>query len=264
MFIRVLRSLSQPRRITTSDRTNAMNYLLRLSQSNLENSPKFILWSKQFRLYKSDEGLWRSKGRLEHSQLPSSTVDPIFLDKMHPLTLLIIKYCHERVMHSGVKGTLTELRSKYWLVQARQFIKKFVHKCIVCRKAEGRPYNGPPAPPLPAFRVSEVPPFAYTGLDFAGPLYIKDYLTSEQRKVWLCLFTCCVVRAVHLDLVPDMTTGSFLRCFRRFTSRRGFPLKLLSDNAKTFKSAENEIASILSNTTVQRHFLIWVLTGNLM
>ena len=158
-------------------------------------------------------------------------------------------------MHSGVRGTLTELRSKYWLVQAWQLIKKFIHQCTVCRKAEGQPYKGPPAPPLPSFRVSEVPAFTYTGLDFAGPLYIKDHASSGQHKVWLCLFTCCVVRAVHLDLVPDMTAESFLRCFRRFTSRRGFPAKLLSDNAKTFKSAEHEITSILNNPIVQRHFV---------
>ena len=125
----------------------------------------------------------------------------------------------------------------------------------MCRKAEGQPYKGPPAPPLPSFRVSEVPAFTYTGLDFAGPLYIKDHASSGQHKVWLCLFTCCVVRAVHLDLVPDMTAESFLRCFRRFTSRRGFPVKLLSDNAKTFKSAEHEITSILNNPIVQRHFV---------
>ena len=149
-------------------------------------------------------------------------------------------------MHSGVTSTLTELRSKYWLVQGRQVIKKFIHTCVVCRKAGGHPYKGPPAPPLPSFRVTQVVPFAHTGLDFAGPLYVKDHSASEPRKVWLCLFTCCVVRAVHLDLVPDMTAESFLRCFRRFTSRRGFPLKLLSDNAKTFKASEKEISSTLS------------------
>ena len=63
------------------------------------------------------------KGRFGHSQLPAATVDPIFLDKTHPLTGLIVKDCHGRVMHSGVRSTLTELRSEYWLVQARQLIK---------------------------------------------------------------------------------------------------------------------------------------------
>ena len=255
MFIRVLRSLPQVKRITAADRANAMSYLLRVSQSNLEHSPKFALWKKQFCIYKGVDGLWRSKGRFGHSQLPAATVDLIFLDKTHPLTGLIVKDCHERVMHSGVRNTLTELRSKYWLVQARQLIKKFIHQCTVCRKAEGQPYRGPPAPPLPSFRVSEVPAFTYTGLDFAGPLNIKDHASSGQHKVWLCLFTCCVVRAVHLDLVPVMTAESFLCCFRRFTSRRGFPVKLLSDNAKTFKSAEHEITSILNNPIVQRHFV---------
>ena len=138
MFIRVLRFSPQVRRLTSADHTNAMNYLLRISQLELERSPKFRLWKKQFHMYKSSDGLWRSKGRLGHSQLPAAIVDPIFLDKSHSLTDLIMKDCHRRVMHSGVKSTLTELRSRYWLVQARQLIKKLIHRCTICRKAEGR------------------------------------------------------------------------------------------------------------------------------
>ena len=55
---------------------------------------------------------------------------------------------------------------------------------------------------------------------------------GRSRKVWIYLCTCCVARAVHLDLVTDLTTPSFLRNFRRFVARRGLPVQMLSENGK--------------------------------
>ena len=30
-----------------------------------------------------------------------------------------------------------------------------------------------------------------------------------SRKMWICLYTCCATRVVHLGLVPDMSSPSF-------------------------------------------------------
>ena len=68
------------------------------------------------------------------------------------------------------------------------------------------PFQGPPPPPLPNFRVREDPAFTYTGVDFAGPLSVRVSGTSTVSKVWICLFTC---RAVHLDAVLDQSTQTF-------------------------------------------------------
>ena len=176
-------------------------------------------------------------GRLSQTQLPSSTKYPILLDKSHPITSLFVRESHKRVMHGGVKSTLTELRSRFWIVQGRQFMRKLLYQCVVYRKLEGRPYKAPPPPPLPEFRVKEEPPFTYIGIDYAGPLYVKSF-NSPQQKVWIWLYTCCVTRAIHLDLVPDLTAQAFLRSFRRFTARRGRPSVVVSDNGKTFTLQE--------------------------
>ena len=77
----------------------------------------------------------------------------------------------------------------------------------------------------------------FTGVDFAGPLYIRDTTAAGAQKVWICLYTCCISRVVHLDLVPNLTAEAFIRCFKRFSARSGFPVRMISDNAKTFKSA---------------------------
>lgn len=72
--------------------------------------------------------------------------------------------------------------------------------------------------------------------------------------MWLCLYTCCVTRAVHLDLVPDLNATTFIRSFKRFSARRGVPARMVSDNAKTFKSATKIISKVLSHPEVQCHF----------
>lgn len=107
-------------------------------------------------------------GRLDNADLPYTTRHPALLYKQHHLTFLITQDAHDRVKHNGVKETLIEIRSKYWIVKGRQFVRKVIHKCTVCHKFEGLPQPAPPPPPLPEFRVKE-PAFMYTGVDFAGP-----------------------------------------------------------------------------------------------
>ena len=80
------------------------------------------------------------------------------------------------------------------------------------------------------------PPFQYLGLDYFGPVYVRA-TEPPPRKSWVCLFVCSSTRAVHLELVNDMTTDEFIMCFWRFVARRGVPTDVLSDNAKHFHSA---------------------------
>lgn len=126
-----------------------------------------------------------------------------------------------------------------------------MHHCVLCRRFEGAACQAPPS--LPTFRVKEEPPFSYTGVDFAGPFYVRMTGLSKSNKVWLCLYTCCVTRAVHLETVPDLSTETFIRCLKRFAARRGLPHQFLSDNGKTFKAAAKVIQAVLSDKEVQDH-----------
>ena len=226
-----------------------------MSQSNLPKNDKFTSWVQQFRLFKDHTGLWRCGGRLNHSEIQDLAKFTIFLEKNHHLTHLIVKDCHKRVKHSDVGDTLMELRSRCWVVQGRQLVKKILYGCVICRRFGGTPYRAPPPPPLPWFRMKEAPPFSYTAVDFAGPLYVRDTLTSQSRKVWLCVYTCCVTRATHLDVVSGLTAHTFLRNFRRFTARRGMPRKVVSDNGETFKSVAKMIVTLYKHPSVRQHFL---------
>jgi len=83
-------------------------------------------------------------------------------------------------------------------------------------------------------------------VDFTGALYVRT--TEGERKVYLCLFTCAASRAIHLEIVTDLTVESFLQAFRRFAGRRSIPKLLLSDNASTYLAAAEELKYLFSST----------------
>ncbi len=149
--------------------------------------------------------------------------------------------------------TLTDVRGRYWIVKGRSFVRAVIHGCVICKRHEGAPYDSPPAPPLPDFRVREDPAFTYTGVDFAGTLFVRSETSHSSDKTWICLFTCLVTRAVHLDVVPDLSTETFIRCLKRFTARRGLPHLFLSDNGKTFKAAARFLSVVFKDETVQEY-----------
>jgi len=51
-----------------------------------------------------------------------------------------------------------------------------------------------------------------------------------------------------------MTAVTFMRCFKRFAARRGIPLRMISDNGKTFKSASRIIKKSLESPEVRKYF----------
>ena len=128
-------------------------------------------------------------------------------------------------------------------------MKGVIRHCVTCNKLEGMSYSSVMPPDLPSFRVSEELPFTHTGVDFAGPMYVHEASAhgSDVSKAYICLFTC---RAVHLELSPDLSIPSFLLLFRQFTSRRGLPVILISDNVKTLKAASRDIMKIARSVEV--------------
>ena len=94
-----------------------------------------------------------------------------------------------------------------------------------------------------SIRVTRSQPFQVTGIDYAGPLYVCN-ANKEVSKVYICLFTCTAIRAVHLELVEDQTACAFWRAFKRFASRRGIPEWIISDNVKTFKAGSQDLQAL--------------------
>ena len=75
---------------------------------------------------------------------------------------------------------------------------------------------------------------------------------ESSYKVWCCLFTCFVTRAIHLELVKGLTTNAFLQALLRFSSRQGLPTTIYSDNARTFTAADKELKALLQGLEWER------------
>ena len=243
--------------ITPAELQQAETYWLKEAQASLEGKPMFKTWQQQFGLFHDDSGIWRCGGRLSNADLPFVTKHPVLLDSHHYLTTLIVTDAHARVQHNGVCETLNELWAKYWIIRRRSFVRNVLHRCVTCRRFEGKAHYPPPPPPLPAFRVQEAPTFAYTGVNFAGPLYVEGSNDSKETKVWICLFTCCMVRAIHLEVVPDLTAQSFIRCFKRFTARRGFPTRGWS--LPSVPTLEGDASCPPRQLSTQQETIAWII-----
>ncbi|XP_065182125.1 uncharacterized protein LOC135812837 [Sycon ciliatum] len=178
-------------------------------------------------------GILRCQGRLIHASKGIDNLPPALLPRRHWFTKLVILHHHERLLHAGAAHTLTQLRATVWIPQGRQEVQVVLKQCRVCRRHEGPAFALPTMPPFPKERVIRSAPFTYVGIDYFGPVQVKD----EPSKVWVCLFTCLAVRAVHLEVIPSLSTASFIDCFTRFAARRGVPELLLSDNASQFRLA---------------------------
>ena len=141
---------------------------------------------------------------------------------------------------------MTAIRQCYWIPSARQVIRKLLRYCVICRKVQGKPYQTPDPPPLIKERTQNSQPFEFTGVDFTGALYVRD--RGDEIKVYVCLFTCAVSRAVHLEIVTDLTVETFLQAFRRFSSRKSLPKVLISDNGSTYMAAAEELLKLFNST----------------
>ncbi|XP_028969151.1 uncharacterized protein LOC114828620 [Galendromus occidentalis] len=177
--------------------------------------------------------------------------NPIILPPKHPVTKMILRYIHERSCHAGPRLVLMTARQKYWVPQGRRLIQNLIHGCKNCRVFHAKPVSTPMGPP-PDVRVTKSHPFEHVGTDVIGPLFINE--AKEQKKIWIIIFTCCAMRAIHLEILNSLSTTEFMMSLRRFKARRGCPRTFYSDNAKAFKRAAEDLkvlGEIMQGTTVR-------------
>ena len=228
---------------------------LRAEQDNQTRLPKKPSIINQLGLTLDSRGTIRCGGRISNANVSPDRKFPVLLPHFAHFTQLVIAQAHHNMVHYGTGYTMSYLRNKFWITSMRSTVKKVIRRCRVCKRVTGRAYLTPLAPPLPDFRLNDLNAFESTAMDFTAHLYVKMQKTTQ--KVYICLFTCCTTRAIHLEIVPDMTCTSFLRAFRRFTSNYSVPKLLYCDNAKTFKSGEEELKKlykIVGSENCQKHF----------
>lgn len=196
--------------------------------------------------YLDASDILRVGGRLGNSSLPDEEKHPVILDGHCHLAKLVISWAHERSMHSGYRLTYSYAIQRAWIVGGRTRVRAYLRKCIVCSRAHARPMTQLMAQ-LPAVRVTPSKPFSRCGVDYAGPFQVLRSRGRGMRtsKGYIAVFVCMSTKAIHLELVGDLTTDSFLGALSRFTARRGRPNEMWSDNATNFRGADLALRQLL-------------------
>lgn len=192
---------------------------------------------RNLNLFLDDNSLLRSRGRLNKCLNANyDLINTFMLPKESFLTELLVTQFHVKCKHLGVATTINTLRNQgYWLPKGRSIIKKIISDCITCKMLNSFSIKYPKRTDFVGDRVNFVTPFRHTGVDFTGHFYVK--LGETTVKMYLLIFTCLNIRAVHLELVPSMNTADFLLAFIKFINIYNVPFSIYSDNASTFLSA---------------------------
>ncbi|XP_074659583.1 uncharacterized protein LOC141912256 [Tubulanus polymorphus] len=193
----------------------------------------------------------RVGGRIHNA--PNVSVEArhqLLLPFSHHITELLVRKEHLIHFHAGPEHLISLVRQKYWPIKARSVAKRAISRCFGCRRRLAKP-RAPFMSDLPAHRItSHCRPFHFSGVDYFGPLFIKR--GRSTIKVWVCLFTCLVTRAVHLEVADSMETDTFLLILRNFIGRRGQPSHIYSDNGSNFVGAERELRECLTQLNQSR------------
>lgn len=196
-----------------------------------------------------ENGLLRVGGRIAHSSVRFNKKYPLILPSESHITKLIILDAHHKTLHGGPQIMMNFLRSKFWIIRAREKVKKCYHDCITCVRYS-RQNNNQFIGQLPKARLTPDKPFLSTGVDSTGHIDVR-FSPGRGYKGYICLFICMSTKAVHLEAVSDLTSAGFLAAFKRFVSRRGRCQHLYSDNRKNFVGADKELQDMFNTAKSQ-------------
>ena len=202
-------------------------------------------------LYKLDplmdkEGILRVGGRLSNSLSDYQARHPAILPSKAHITTLYIRHIHNTVVaHQGRMTTLNAIRSRgvHLLSNGMRAVSSVIYHCVKCHKLRGAPLQQKMAD-LPETRTTPTAPFTHTGIDAFGPITVKQ--GRKEVKNYGLIFSCFSSRAIHIELLEDMSTDSFINSLRCFLAIRGPAQTLYCDQGTNFVGARNDLKKCLS------------------
>lgn len=111
-------------------------------------------------------------------------------------------------LHAGLNTLNAIIRDSYWVLSSRREIRRILRKCILCFRRVPTSLNQIMGN-LPATRINPERPFAHTGVDYAGSFIIK-VSRNKTGKAYLAVFVCMATKAMHLEVVSDLSTSAFI------------------------------------------------------
>lgn len=248
-IMRFTKRLPRSATISSADVLLAEQELIKFVQAiyfsneiTLVKNNKIVPHLKSLCPFMDEHGVLRIEGRLRYSNLPFEAKHPALLPGKGAFTENLIDRYHRMNCHTGANLLMAILRQRFWILSARNVVRRRISGCNVCfRTAPTHP--SPKMADLPSVRICDTKAFTNTGVDYAGPIQIT--LTRRRgirsQKAYICLFVCLVTKALHIELVTELSTDAFIAAFKRFISRRGTVSCLYSDNGTNFVGARMQL-----------------------
>ena len=180
-------------------------------------------------LLTDDRGITVCGGRIQGNH-------PVYLPRSSVFTEKLVQRVHCETLHGGVGLTMAALRENFWIPRLRSLVKMVRKRCWGCKRFRLKAVPPPVPGLLPENRTTIATAFEVIGVDFAGPIRFRKSSKAEGKS-YLAIFACSLSRAVHLELLRNLETGTFIMSFKRFIARRGRPRVIYSDNGGTFVKA---------------------------
>ncbi|XP_062584078.1 uncharacterized protein LOC134245840 [Saccostrea cucullata] len=201
-----------------------------------------------------DDGLLRVGGRIKLLDSPEGEKTPILIPGKSHVARLLVHHHHEKIYHQGHHLTEGAIRSEgLWISGGKRLVSSIIHHCVTCRKMRGKPLCQKMAD-LPKVRLTRSAPFTFVDVDVMRTVITRRTRGgSAHSKRWAVLFTCLYSRAVHIEVVEEMTSSSFINALRRFVAVRGAVSEFRSDRGTNFVGAATELQMNVVN--VEDHSL---------
>ena len=149
------------------------------------------------------------------------------------------------MLHAGPTLLFCSLNHRFHIVYLRKAFRDITHQCGICRRQTAKPQPQLRGQLL-LERVTPGSVFEKVGVDYAGPLKVKYGMVRKTHivRAYVCVFVSLAVKAVHLEVVSDLTMEAFVAALQWFIARRGYPSLIWSDHGTNFVSANRELKDL--------------------
>lgn len=203
--------------------------------SGLSASSRII----QLNPFLDESGVLRMRSRAQAANASYASRNPVILPSKHEFVDLFIQHVHRTNKHMSEETTIADIREKVWIVNIRSALRRVVSQCQLCKIKKA----SPKFPVMGQLIVERLDfgerPFTNVGMDCFGPLKVRQGRSTIKR--YGLIFTCLTYRAIHLELVVDLSLDQIMIAIRSLFARRGRAKKFRSDNGKNFVGASRQL-----------------------
>jgi len=134
----------------------------------------------------------------------------MLIPKESHLAVLIVRHWHLYACYARPRLLIALVQPQFWIIGSRLIVHRVIRKCLICARMSAA-NSQPVMAHLPSFRVRKAHPFPVVGIDYAGPLQVKELSLRKARivKIYIAVFICMTTKVVHLESVTALSTQAF-------------------------------------------------------